>query len=117
MWYKRHRADRLTVWVLEENLSVDTSRTDQSRIQGFNLVGGHDDLDVTAIIESIKLVKKLKHGTLDFSFTTRRRIITLRTNRIDFVNENNGGGVLSCNLEDLTDQTRAISKVLLNQLT
>ena len=80
---------RLTVRVLEENLTVDTSRTDERRVKSVDLVCSHDHLDVSTVIESIQLVQKLQHGTLDFSFASRGRIITLGTNSIDFVDEDN----------------------------
>ena len=87
-----------TIRVLEQNLPVNTTRSDQGRIKGIDLVGGHDDLDVTTIIETVQLVEKLQHGSLDFSLTTRCRIVTLRTNGIDFVNKDNRGCVLASNL-------------------
>lgn len=62
--------EQLTVWVLEENLPVNTARTDKSGVKGLNLVSGHDNLDITAVIETVQLVEKLQHGTLDFTFTT-----------------------------------------------
>jgi hypothetical protein len=45
------------------------SRSNQSGIQSIDLVGGHDDLDVTTVIETVQLVEKLQHGSLNFSFT------------------------------------------------
>ena len=62
---------RLTVGVLKQNLSVDTTRTNESRVKSINLVGGHDDLDVSTVVEAIELIEKLEHGTLDFTLTAR----------------------------------------------
>ena len=45
-------------------------------------------LDVTSRIESVQLIQKLQHSTLNFTFTPGIRIVTLGTNGIDFVNEN-----------------------------
>lgn len=67
----KHQRISLTVWILEENLTVNTTGSDQSWVQCFDLVGGHNDLHVTTIIESIQLVQKLQHGSLDFSLTAR----------------------------------------------
>lgn len=44
---------------------------DQSRVQGLDPVGGHDDLNVASGVKTIQLVKKLQHGPLNFSLTTR----------------------------------------------
>ncbi|KAI7491326.1 26S protease regulatory subunit [Hortaea werneckii] len=44
------------IWVLEKNLSVDTSRTNQSGIQRIDLVCCHDHLDISSIIETVQLV-------------------------------------------------------------
>lgn len=62
---------KLTVGVLEENLSVNTTRTDKGRVERLDLVGGHDDLDVSTIIETVQLVKQLQHSSLNLTLTTR----------------------------------------------
>ena len=61
---------RLTVRVLEENLSINTTRTDQSRVESVDLVGGHDDLDVTAVVETVQLVEQLQHSSLNFALSS-----------------------------------------------
>jgi hypothetical protein len=61
---------RLTVRVLEEDLSVDTTRTDQSRVESVDLVGSHDDLDVTAVVEAVQLVEQLQHSSLNFALSS-----------------------------------------------
>lgn len=62
---------KLTIGVLEENLSVNTTRTDKGRVERLDLVGGHDDLDVSTIIETVQLVKQLQHSSLNLTLTTR----------------------------------------------
>lgn len=62
---------KLTVGVLEENLSVNTTRTNKGRVERLDLVGGHDDLDITTVVETIQLVEKLQHGSLNLTLTTR----------------------------------------------
>ena len=61
---------KLTVGVLEENLSVNTTRTDKGRVERLDLVGGHDDLDVSTIIETVQLVEQLQHSSLNLALTT-----------------------------------------------
>ena len=62
---------RLDVWQRELDLPVDTTWSDERRVKGLDLVGGHDDLDVPSGVETIELVQELQHSTLDFTFTTR----------------------------------------------
>ena len=54
----------------ELDLSVDTSWSNQSGVQGLDPVRGHDDLDVSSCVESVELVEELQHCSLDFAFTT-----------------------------------------------
>jgi hypothetical protein len=55
----------------EFNLAIDATWSNQSGVQGLDLVCGHDDLDVSTSVESVKLVEELQHGSLDLTFTTR----------------------------------------------
>ena len=61
---------KLTIRVLEENLSVNTTRADQGRVESVDLVGSHDDLDVTAVVETVQLVEQLQHSSLNFALST-----------------------------------------------
>ena len=61
---------RLDVREGEFDFAIDTTRSDQSRVERFDLVCGHDDLDVTAGVKAIKLVEEFQHGSLDLAFTT-----------------------------------------------
>jgi len=54
----------------ELNLPIDPSRSNKRRIERFNLVGGHDNLDVSSRVESIELIEKLEHRSLNFSFSS-----------------------------------------------
>ena len=62
---------RLNVWQRELNLPVDTTWSNKSGIEGLNLVGGHNDLNISPGVKTVELVQKLQHGTLDFTFTAR----------------------------------------------
>ena len=41
----------------ELDLSVNTTRANESRIECFNPVGSHDDFDITACVEPIELIE------------------------------------------------------------
>ena len=97
------RMPQLTIRILKENLSIDTTRANEGRVQRLNLVGSHDDLDVTTVVETVQLVQEFQHSSLNFSLTSRGRFVTLGTNGIDFINEDNRGGILSSCLKQLSD--------------
>jgi len=61
----------LNVRQRELNLPIDSSRSNERRIEGFDLVGRHDDLDVSSRVESVELVEKLQHRSLNLSFSSR----------------------------------------------
>lgn len=91
------------VGILKENLAINTARADQSRVERLNLVGGHDDLDVSTVVETIELVQELQHGSLDFTLTTRCRVVTLGTDGIDFVDKHDGRSILGSNLSNMLE--------------
>src|SRR4051812_24584736 len=89
------------IGVLEEDLTIDTTGTDEGGVESIDFVGSHDNLDISTIIETIQLIEEFQHSSLDFSLSTRCRLVTFRTNSIDFINEDNGWGILSGNLNRL----------------
>ena len=50
---------RLGVREGELDFPVDAARADEGRVQGLDLVGRHDDLDVAARVEAVHLVEEL----------------------------------------------------------
>ncbi|KAI9921739.1 hypothetical protein PsorP6_000134 [Peronosclerospora sorghi] len=116
----KYTAFRFNVWKgklnLSTNLSIDTTRTNESRVKALNCIRRHNNLYVATLIKTIQLVQKLQHGTLNFTSATTARVITLASNRINFVNEHNRRRMIVCYAEHLTDKFWAIAQVLLNQL-
>ena len=100
----------------ELDLSVDTTRPDERRVERFDLVRGHDDLDVTARVEAVQLIEQFQHGALDLALSARCRIVTLRADCINLVDENDRRGHLLCRSEQLSHELRTVSEVLLDQL-
>ena len=86
------------VGVLEEDLAVDTTRPDEGGVQRVDLVGGHDDLDVTSVVEAVQLVKQLQHGPLHLALAARRRVVPFCADGVNLVDEDNRGGVLAGDL-------------------
>jgi len=62
----------LTVWVLEQDLSINSTRSDEGRIERLDLVSSHDDFDIAAVIETVELIEKLQHSTLDLALAAGR---------------------------------------------
>lgn len=96
-------------------LSVDTTRSQQSRIENVNTVGSHDDLDGLGGLESIQLVEQLKHSPLHFRVTTLP-LHARPTNRIHFVNKYDAGRVLPGHDKKLSHHSCSLSDVFLHQL-
>lgn len=94
---------RLTIGVLEQDLPVNTTWSDKGWVECVDFVGRHDDLDVTTIIETIKLVQQLQHGALNLTLASRGGIVSLGTDSIDLVDKDDTGSVLGSDLEELPD--------------
>jgi hypothetical protein len=89
------------IGVLEEDLAIDTAGTDQGGVERVDFVGGHDYLDVAAVVETVQLVEEFQHGSLDFALTARGGFVTFGSYGVDFIDEDNGGGVFCGDLEEL----------------
>ena len=105
----------LTVRVLEKDFAVYTAGTDECWVQCINLIRSHDDLDVATIIKPIQLIQQFQHGSLHLTLAPGCRFVSFGSNGIDFVDEDNGRGVLCGHLEDLSNQSWSITEVFLDQ--
>ena len=100
----------------ELNLSVDSSRSHQSWIQGIWSVGSHKHLNVPSWLETVHLVDNLKHSPLHFVVSSRSIVESGAPNRIDLIKKDDAGFLGSCHLEDLSDHSCTLSHVLLHKL-
>lgn len=101
----------------ELDLAVNTSWSQESRVENVDTVGGHDDLDVLGGLESVKLVEELHHRALHLRVATAAALATTRrTDRVDLVHEDDRGGVFTSHDEQLTDHARTLTNVLLHKL-
>lgn len=105
----------LFIGVRKLDFSINTARTNQRRIERFNLVGRHNDFHVGSIVETVQLVQKLQHSALDFFLTTRTGVETFVTNCIDFIDENNGRRVFSGGFKQLSHQFRTLAGIFLDE--
>mmetsp|Transcript_23550 Transcript_23550/g.52208 ORF Transcript_23550/g.52208 Transcript_23550/m.52208 type:complete len:624 (-) Transcript_23550:392-2263(-) len=107
---------RLRVGERKLDLSIDPPGPDQCRIEALDPVRGHDDLDVAALVESIKLVEELQHGSLYLSGTTARRIVPFASDGIDLVDKDDRGAEIVGDPEELPHELRTVTQVLLDKL-
>ena len=78
----------------ELDLPVETAGPEEGGVEGVLPVGGHDDLDVGRLVESVHLVEELEQDALNFPVGAGLRVETLRRDRVDLVDEDDGWGVL-----------------------
>ena len=69
---------------------VESARSEQGRVQCVGSVGGHDDFDVDGLIKSVHLIEELQEDTLDFSVGAGLSVESLRRDRVDLVDEDDG---------------------------
>mmetsp|Transcript_65689 Transcript_65689/g.174049 ORF Transcript_65689/g.174049 Transcript_65689/m.174049 type:complete len:201 (+) Transcript_65689:120-722(+) len=104
----------LLVWHWKFNFSIDPSRSDHCRIQTVDPVCRHDDLDVSSVVESVKLIQQLEHRSLNFFFASTGCIITLGRHGVDLIDEDDCWCVLSSSAEHFPHKLGTISQILLN---
>lgn len=63
-----------SVRMWEFDLSIQSTRSKKRRIEGILSVGGHDNLDVCGLIETVHLIQQLDQNSLHFSISTCLRI-------------------------------------------
>lgn len=60
----------LDVGERELDLSINSTRSDEGGIKGFDFIRRHNDLHISSCIKSIQLIQQLQHGSLDFTFSS-----------------------------------------------
>mmetsp|Transcript_26602 Transcript_26602/g.45285 ORF Transcript_26602/g.45285 Transcript_26602/m.45285 type:complete len:202 (+) Transcript_26602:177-782(+) len=104
----------LSIGIGKFNLTINSTRTQQCRIQYIDTIGGHDDLDILRWFKPIQLIQQFQHGTLHLgvSSTSTPRL----TNGINLIHKDNTWCRLTCHDEQFTDHPRSLPNILLNQL-
>lgn len=73
------------------------------------------NLNSLVAAKPVKLVKELQHRSLNFTITALLRVETLGTNSIQFVDEDDGGGLLFGKFESVPNQLRTVTNEHLHQ--
>ena len=56
----------LQIWETELNLTIKATMAGKCRVQGVWAICSHEDLNISARVETIKLVDNLEHSALYF---------------------------------------------------
>lgn len=78
------------------NLSIETARSQQGRVERIGSVGRHDEFGLSEVVETVHLVQQFHQRTLDFSIGRRALRESTTTDGVDFVHENNTRFMLLC---------------------
>mmetsp|Transcript_30952 Transcript_30952/g.56106 ORF Transcript_30952/g.56106 Transcript_30952/m.56106 type:complete len:205 (+) Transcript_30952:288-902(+) len=107
----------LGIGIREFNLTINTPRTEQRRVQNINTIRGHDHFNVLGRFKPIQLIQQFQHGTLHLGIASTSSASTpALTNGIDLIHEDDTGRRLSCHDEQFADHTGPLPDVLLHQL-
>lgn len=89
------------------DLSIETTRTQQRRIQHVGTVGGRDHDHAFTAFKAVHLDQQLVQGLLALVMPAAETGTAMAAHRIDFVNENDAGRVLLGLLEHVAHTARA----------
>mmetsp|Transcript_9135 Transcript_9135/g.14464 ORF Transcript_9135/g.14464 Transcript_9135/m.14464 type:complete len:384 (-) Transcript_9135:217-1368(-) len=104
-----------SIRVGEFDLPVQSSRSEQCRIQRVGAIGGHDHLDVGGLIESVHLIQQFQENTLHLAIGTGLGVESLGGDGVDLVDEYDAGGVFAREAEDVADHAGSFAEVLLDE--
>lgn len=102
------------VWIWELYFSIDSTRSQQSRVENIDSVCCHNDFNSLSCFETIKLIQQLQHSSLHFRVSPLS-FHSWTSDWVDLIDENNARWVLSCHNEQLSDHSCTFSDVLLNE--
>ena len=111
-----HRMDRkdpllaLCVRQRQLDLPINSPRSQQRRIQRFNPIRRHNHLHIAPIIEPIQLVQQLQHRSLHFARSRRVRVVSLRSDRVDFIDKHDRRRHIARRSEDIAHQLRSCAR-------
>ena len=74
-------------------------------------------LSISSRVKAIQLVKEFQHRPLDLPLPPTVTVVPLGPHGINLVDEDDAGAVLVSNTEELPDQFRTITKILLDEFT
>ena len=97
------------------NFSVKSSWSKKGWIKDINSICCCDNFNVNILTESVKLVEKLEHCSLDFSVSSFFWTKSFCSNSIKLINENDCWSFLSCKIKSVSYHFSTISNEHLNK--
>ena len=104
------------IWRRKFDLSVNSTGTEEGRVEDVDSVGGHDHLDVLGGLEAVKLIEELQHGPLDLAVPASAGLYPGGADAVDLVHEDDAGRVLPRHHEQLPHHPAALADELLDEL-
>ena len=102
---------------LDRDPAVKTTWAKQRRIQRFRTVGRRQDDDALAAVKPIHFCKQLIQRLLTFIIAAESSAVTLLSDRIDLIDEDDARSLLTRLLEQVTHLGRASADKHLDELT
>src|SRR5207253_2920297 len=94
---------------------IEAARAQEGFVEDVRPVRGPDDLHFPEGVEAIEFREQLHERPLDLPVAGRRDLEALRPDRIELVDEHDGGGFLAGELEEFPHEPCALADVLLDQ--
>jgi hypothetical protein len=98
------------------NLTIETTRSEKSRVEGIGSIGCHENLDVSSRVKTVELVDELKHRSLNLVVTSLTVIKTGTSHSVNFIKEDNACLLGSGHLEQLANHSGSFSNIFLYKL-
>jgi len=99
------------------DFAVEASGSEEGGVEGVGAVGGHEDFDVAAGVESVELGDNLEHRPLDFIVAIATIGVRARsTDRVHLVEKYDAGLFAPRQLKQFSHHSRPLTHVLLHQL-
>lgn len=93
----------LSIGQRQLDLSVNSTRSQQRRVQGLNAICRHDHLHIAAVIEAVQLIQQFQHGALHLACARAVRVVALGADGVDLVDEHNGRRQVARGAENITN--------------
>ena len=100
----------------ELDLPIDTPRTQERRVEDIETVRRHDDFYVFGRFEAVELVEQFQHRALHFAVPAGTAFHARGADAVDFVHEDDAGGVFTRHDEELSHHAAAFADVFLHEL-
>src|SRR5438132_1529377 len=92
---------------IDRDLSIETSRTQQRRIENIGTVGRGDDDDTFLRVEAVHLDQQCIQRLLALVVSAANTVTAMTADSVDFVDENDAGRGFLALLEHIADAARA----------